>query len=539
MQLPSMKYADKITKGTQVKFGGLNHTLGAGDGDIWDMQNMTGEHYPLLAVRPRRWLYRTLNEPGGIFCWDKLCWVDGTGFYYDGELKGEVTQGKKKFCAMGSNIVIWPDKCCYNVETGEFRSLEASWSGESLTFTNGLLYEEAAEENTIYCEGVDWSAYFQAGDAVTISGCTLHPENNKTPIIREIDGDKLYFYEHIFTLEDGAEYEETGELSISRTVPDLTYVCENENRLWGCDNTTIYASKLGDPFNWNVYDGLSSDAYAVTPGAAGNFTGGISYKGFAILFKEFRIYKVYGSIPSSFKAVDSASVGIGEGNGESIAVAGEIMFYLSNNGIMAYSGGIPQLVGGSLGMEHFRNAVGGSDGLKYYVSMQDEDGCWWLYVYDTQTGLWHKEDQQHITHFARCDGNLYFLNEAGEIWITGDAANPPEEAVREENVEWMVEFADFTEEDPNKKTVSKLQLRVELDEGASLEIWMQFDSDGIWHPVKNTTEEGPKRSYYLPIIPRRCDHYRLKLTGCGGCRIYSLVREYKTGSELKSTRGRN
>ncbi|CAN4034983.1 hypothetical protein PKCEKB_PKCEKB_19180, partial [Dysosmobacter welbionis] len=98
-------------------------------------------------------------------------------------------------------------------------------------------------------EGVDWADYFKAGDAVTIAGCTKHPENNKTPVIREIDGDKLYFYEYIFTLdgEDGVTpYTETGELSVSRTVPDLLFVCENENRLWGCDKTTIYASKLGD-----------------------------------------------------------------------------------------------------------------------------------------------------------------------------------------------------------------------------------------------------------------------------------------------------
>ena len=52
-------------------------------------------------------------------------------------------------------------------------------------------------------------------------------------------------------------------------------------------------------------------------------------------------------------------------------------------------------------------------------------------------------------------------------------------------------------------------------------------------------QEGEKRSYYLPIIPRRGDHYRMKIVGKGGCRIYSLVREYYSGSELKSVQGRN
>lgn len=59
-------------------------------------------------------------------------------------------------------------------------------------------------------------------------------------------------------------------------------------------------------------------------------------------------------------------------------------------------------------------------------------------------------------------------------------------------------------------------------------------------PTNNgTLTADAKRSYYLPIIPRRSDHYRLKLTGTGGCRIYSLVRETYSGSELKSQQGRN
>jgi hypothetical protein len=44
---------------------------------------------------------------------------------------------------------------------------------------------------------------------------------------------------------------------------------------------------------------------------------------------------------------------------------------------------------------------------------------------------------------------------------------------------------------------------------------------------------GTKRSYYLPIVPRRGDHYRIKIEGTGGCRVYSLAREYYIGSELQ------
>lgn len=537
MQLPAMKYADKITKSKQLRFRGLNHTLGARDGEIWDMLNMTSDHYPVLSTRPRRMKYRTLTEPGGLFSMNGLCWVDGEVFFFNGEAKGHVSKGSKRFGAMGDYIVILPDKCCYNTKSGEFASMEARWSGASLTFGHGLLYGVEAEANMILCEGVKWADWFREGDAITISGCVAHAENNVSAIIRGIDGDKLYFYENIFTLENGSEYTENGDMKVERTVPDLEQVCENESRLWGRCGNTIYASKPRDIFNWNVYDGLASDAWATEMASAGNMTGCISFRGFPTFFKEELIYKVYGSIPAEFDVLGSASLGIPEGSGDSLAIAGETLYYLGRNGVMAYTGGIPKLVSDVFGTQRYRNGIAGSDGMKYYISLQDEDDRWWLYVYDTQRNMWHKEDQTHVTHFAKHEGNLYYLNDKGEIWITGNVQSPPEGVKLEEPPEFMVEFTDFTEDDPNKKSVSKLQLRIELGADANAKCWIRYNSSGAWEQIGEAVYAGDKQSYYLPLIPRRCDHYRLKITGRGECHIYSIARDITVGSEMKSKRG--
>ncbi|MGM9601781.1 MAG: hypothetical protein ACI3W5_09435 [Faecousia sp.] len=532
MKLPDMKYRDGIRKGQQIKFSGLNQRMGASEGELWDMRNLTADHYPLLATRKLRGMKGILKEPCGLFAWEKLCWVDGERFYYDGVEKGVVSSGEKVFSSMGSYIVIFPDKCYYNVETDTFGSMEAHWSGKSLTFASTQLYDEEAVSNTMQCVGVDWSKIFRTGDAVTISGCTEHPENNKTPIIRQIDGDKLIFYENTFTLEDGAGYTEHGALSVSRTVPDLKYLCENENRLWGCTERTIYASKLGDIFNWQVYDGLDTDAWALEPGSAGNFTGCVAYRGYATFFKEDHIYKVYGNVPSEFQAMGTASMGLAPGCSKSLAIAGETLFYMSRSGVVAYTGGIPQCIGLELGSERFDAAVAGSDGLRYYASLR-RGGVWEMYVFDTRFDLWHKEDSTHALAFAKQDGQLYYLESTGHIWEV-DALDPNEGCL-----EWFAEFGDFYDGDPNKKGVSKLQIRVELGDGASMTAELQFDSDGVWRPAGSITGDGAKRSYYLPIVPRRCDHYRLRLSGAGECRIYSIVRERYSGSELKSTMGRN
>ena len=41
MRLPEVPYADGIGKRGQLQFYGLDHNLGAGDGGLWDMQNLT------------------------------------------------------------------------------------------------------------------------------------------------------------------------------------------------------------------------------------------------------------------------------------------------------------------------------------------------------------------------------------------------------------------------------------------------------------------------------------------------------------------
>lgn len=524
--LPDMLHSDGIAKRQQIQFGGYNHNYSAQDGEIWDMENMSSDQYPLLSPRKPRYQLRKLENPNGLYASDALYWVDGTEVYRDGVKIGDVADGKKQWVSIGDLLIILPDKVYYNTATGAFGSLEAKWEG-AVTIRDGTFAGVAAVANTIHAEGADWGSCFRVGDAVAITGCQIHAENNKTLIIREIEGDELRFYENVFVIAEGGDQE---QVTISREMPDLELVCEHENRLWGCVGNTIFSCKQNDPFNWNVYDGLTDDSYYVPVTSPGPFTGCCSYRGYVYFFKEDNIYRIYGDRPSNFQAMDSASLGVARGSEGSIAVAGETMFYMARTGIVAYTGGVPQSIAAPFGTERYANAVAGSDGTKYYVSMEDVYGKHQLFVYDTRNGLWHREDETQAVGFGWKDG-LYCLDAAGKLWVGGDARIIPEEAVPEFGPFSWAEFGDFVEGDPNRKGVSKLQLRMELGEGAMVDILIQFDSDGIWRKVKTLTAYK-KRSYYLPIVPRRCDHFRIKIYAQGHWKLYSMVRESYSGSEL-------
>ncbi len=538
MRLPSMKYSDGIRKSTQVRFGGLNMTEGAGDGELRSMKNLTSDHYPLLASRKPRWMYSS-EIKGQMFVYGRLFYVHDGEFYDNGRATGiQLLDYGNRFVGIGKKIVIMPAAVYYDTESRTYGNMELSIT-ENAEFRSQSYdgIEGIANCMVVRVDPFD----FKAGDAVTISGCVQYPENNKTAVIRDVvkdpDGVYVYFDDDCFVLAEEGRTNE--KVTISRGIPRLLYMCQCNNRVWGCDENTIYASKLGDIFNWNVFDGTEDDAWQWTHNTPGAFTGCICYNDHPIFFKENEMYIIYGSVPSEFQTVKETTIGVSQGGADSLAIASDTLFYLSTVGIMAYRGGAPQCISGVFGDAMISYCTAAcSDGKKYYSSLAFEerrelDG---LYVYDTGTGMWHREDDRGVDYLA-CQERRVFMTsyDAMRACITGESPFTLDwDLEQEEDMPWEAEFTDFTDNNPNKKGVSKLQIRLELAEGATFKAEIMYNSDGSWHTVKQLVGEGKKRSYYLPITPRRADHYRLRLSGTGECKVHSLSREYYVGSEYKS-----
>lgn len=615
MKLTSPKYADGYKKVSQMKFYGYDR-LGV-EGGIRDMQNMTADLWPELAVRPERYVTGALYSFGGMFSHNNvLGWVNGAKLVYGGteyEL-GEEISGEC-FVSYGDFVLIWPQKICFDTVSGEISELEARSvmpGGEFEALMFGAVEGELSDRANAIIPGALADSLtdgrFKVGDAVTISGCTRHPANNRTEIIREIVGSALLFLDDAWELDaqmvytvpaeglaagsytpedsvggvhrtitveagltegerividltdvsaravlsDGSEtdltmeagaygtllsfetetdipYEEPGEVTVARVVPDMEYVFEHDNRLMGCAGDTIYVSAAGDMTNWNVFDGTAADSWATATGSQGNFTGGCSYLGYPRFFKENCIYTLYGDYPSEYSLQRYDAHGVMEGSAKSLCVVNGRLYYLSRHGPMVYTGSLPVGIGNAFGTERYRAGVGGTDGMKYYLSMEREDGTNHLFVYDTSKGLWMREDNLRVIWFAAAV-DLYYMDWSGGMGILGRAMEPPEEAEQETEIPWFVEFGEIADDSPDRKLVSKIQLRLMLGEGAEAEVMMLFDSADDWMSVGKISA-GKKRSVVLPIIPRRLDHFRLRIEGVGFCCVSSITRQYAAASE--------
>jgi len=302
------------------------------------------------------------------------------------------------------------------------------------------------------------------------------------------------------------------------SVPDIQYACVLDNRIWGVDNKdNICCTALGDYDDWTTFSSPSeaTDAWSVDTGTNGNFTGIASYKGTNVVFKRDHVWKRFGDIPSDFQFVEISSLGCL--NHKSICEVNNILFWLSPQGVVAYTGGVPEVISENLN-ENYVSAVGGSDGRRYYLSLFDGEESK-LYVYDTWKGIWLHEDIFGVTDFANFDGSLYALSD-NKVVKFGSGA---------ENVQWKARTKEYTEEMHNKKGHSELLFRVDLEANSSLEVYVRIDN-GSFKLVKSYSVPDLS-SFTVPIKIERADHFQVEIVGNREGRIHQFTRKFYVGSE--------
>ena len=577
-------------------FGGYNHNLKIEDGEFYEMENLTSSYFPLFASRGKRGKVAQLTAPGGLLAKSRLAYIDGAKLFYDGadvtsyiqaagySISTDETMLPKSLISMGAYILIFPDKLYINTENytdcgsieAAFTTAENSAVSYSICKADGSEYAQpviggSEPENpdngslwidtsrvphalkqysssssmwvdvpTVYTKisyaGIGKS--FQKYDGVKIAGCRS-AEASIADQIEALNGSKILYEKGddfiiVVGLLDQAYTQTAGSVSVSRKMPDMDFITEAENRLWGCkyglvDGVTlneIYCCALGDFKNWSQFLGLSTDSYVASVGTDGPWTGAVTHLGYPIFFKENVLHKVYISATGAHKIADTACRGVQSGSHKSLVVVNERLYYKSVTDICVYDGSLPTSVSPQFGTERYFDAVGGFIGDKYYVSMRDSRNAWHLFVYDTAKGFWHREDETQALCFARCKGDLYYIDAKSKaLMCTGGSEGEPESLVN-----WSATTGLQGYNTVEQKYVSRFNLRMKLPIGSQADIYIQYDSDGIWQHSGHIEGVGTK-TFMLPVRPRRCDHFQIKLEGKGAVRIYSFAKVLEQGSD--------
>lgn len=556
----------------QTEFRGIYNHPAANSAYTVDECGLTAEEYPVLTQRKKTHLIRSAGSLTAISGGEKIAWAQDNKLYVDGEKVMNLPKGSTQLIRMGAYIVCMPDKLIYNTHTKEITRME-----QTNKVTDGVhvrpctltgadvkyVAQDRAPENpytdmywwdtahkamyqylggkwtgidTVYTklEGVGISIGIKEFDVVSISGFTDDNYNLSSATVYGASEYGEYLIVVTGAVNDFTEGTEEKPITVTRSVPDMDYMTECGNRLWGCSNAKheVYASKLGDPTNWNSFLGISTDSYAATVGSEGKFTGCATYLGYVMFFKEDRIHRVYGTRPENFNIVELPVRGVMDGCEKSICVCNETLYYYNRSGLCAFGGDQPQGVMEMLGDVRFHDVRCGADDGVLYMSVKDENNNGITYTLDTTKGIWHIPFKEYCDDYARSVFGLIAIKNEQMILLRGGKTDIDDKLIADDEnaFEWYAEFGDAGLESPNKKKIKKLMVRLELEPGARVRIEMKTDSDKEFKTMMNV-ETLDMKTMTLPLRFIRCDHLRLRISGYGKSRIYGISKIYEQGSE--------
>lgn len=567
-------------------FDGYNCNPVIPDNCFCDECNMGSGEYPLLSPRNKRAYFDILSSRfHGLFSKSKIMYINNGLLYYGGEavagLQFPDISEERQFVSMGAKVLIFPDKVYINTaDLTDFGTLEAEFNTEegtnvtcSLAKGDGDLYEgyvvSSVEPEEVkngdlwldtsvtpnelkqYSEAIGmWMPLsetyvrisasnigknFEIYDGVTLSGFQ-NEDLNGSHIIRD-KGDDFITVTGIIP----NTINQTAPIRVERMLPEMDFIIESGNRIWGCNSkkNEIYASKLGDPKNFESFMGISTDSYAVTVGTDGEFTGAVAFRGYIIFFKEHCIHKIYGQNPP-YTVNTSYIRGVQKGSHKSVQIVNETLYYKSPNGICAFEGGVPVDISSALGGVYYTNAVAGVLGNRYYICMSDKNGERVLFNYDESRNIWHKEDNIDVKEFATHNGNLYFIGiidgekrlclADGEN-VYGNFSGELSGWVPENDFYWSCETGLWGLDIPENKYYSGIVFRVSGETGARINIDFQINSTGKWERQLSFSVEKTG-AFSLPFSSPRCDHLKIRISGKGKVRILGISRKTEVGSEL-------
>ena len=590
MQFPYL-YDTSRARDINSVFAGYNHRHSCLEGQFYDMKNMSSQFFPSLAPRPQRGIITKLTKPQGILDKEDLWWVDDSKLYRNGK---EVplpnvrlsSFAPKTMAKMGADIVIFPDEIYYNTESGEcgylgnvtdssFTGVVASFAiaderGEAITYHSSEYYESneakdgdyqltvsdnkpslkrysaatkmwmtvASTYITISFAGIDKG--FSKDDGVTIYSNTNKGlenvfVNSETPGIWSVDT-------YIVSIKDGSitipgictGEVESAIIRVERKIPRMSFVTECGNRMWGCsdDGRELYCSKLGDCKNWRVYKGISTDSWAATVGSDGVFTGAITFEDSPMFFKSNAVYQIMISSSGAHAVRHTDNKGVQIGSDRSLCIINKSLFYKNEMGVCVYRSGVSEIISDDLGAEKYSKAVAGAVGDKYYVSMCDTKGKWSLFVFDAKNKMWIKEDETEAVFFCHHDNELYFVDAKDKMLVSVGGTNEigiPDTHL-EEKVKWYAETGNIGYSSPDYKYLSRISIRLSLDVGSTVDVYVRYDSSEELE-YKFSIGGSGTRSVSIPIIPKRCDHFSIRISGTGKCIVHSITKTVEEGGE--------
>ncbi len=585
-------------------FGGLQTGNKSTANTFSQMENLTCDSFPRMSVREKRGIFADKNGntafplsssvTAAVNTAEGVIIITEDSIFFEGKKIENISllKGVKNRSAVpiGRNVFIIPDGIYLKFSENGIEAVLCNYEKKvQNTFFNFCLYDGtdifpsyygsfpqdaltgeflavcSSDSMELYSySGSEWiwtdNLYIRislCGDTAGFSdGQSVYIESDNTSLSSGHYTVKKVTPESLILMGSIAHEEEGVNITVRSEVPRMDFAVEHNNRVWGCrfgENNQgefvneIYASKLGDPTAWFSYQGISTDSYTANLGCSGEFTGAAALGSEVLFFKEDYIIRVFGLVPSEFQVTAVPARGVEKGAYKTVVNLNERVFYKNSEGIMLYDGTFPVNVSAAINSEIFTaHTAGGIDG-RYYISMTDSKNERGLFVFDTATGLWHREDDRFCTEFIfPADGRLIFLGETEKgchFYLTSYKKNKngtglflssvPLKVVPEDSIFWFAVTGMREMSVPEKERLRCIYITLSLGEDSFIEISLQTDEKGETEKIF-FLDRSTKGIVRIPVSVAPCIKSRLIFSGSGECTVCSVERCVRKSGEVKN-----
>ncbi len=302
---------------------------------------------------------------------------------------------------------------------------------------------------------------------------------------------------------------------------NFTDVTHAYNRMFGVSGNRIYASKQGDIHNFNYYKLTPLDSWWADTESGEDFTALTSLSGRVVAFKKMSTYEVYGvNAPYTVKDVSRS---FGCVNPFTVAEVAGVLVLQTKEGLHAYGGSRFVNIQYPLGdLLPEADAMACGTGSKYYIVMAGR-----LYCYDYYRGAWYCVSGETPAGLCTCAGGV-FINLNGTLWQLPESDSPAPASQETKEQPWYFETTainrDFTE-----GLLSSVELKLACED-ASFTVWVSHDG-GAYEKVQDVEWQQGKRFVAVPVRPRMCAEFRVKVAGSGRVTLCGMMlNQYKGGS---------
>ena len=576
-------------------FKGYNHNLRIGDGEFFNMKNMTSDHYPILSPRGKRGVYASPASPNGLITKDALCYVDGAEFVMNEyRVNLGLNDEPKQLISMGAYVIIMPDKKYINTQDlTDHGNIEAFFPGvegmnvlasyemckiDGTAYTGAIKSASAPEDPANMQLWIDTSSTphvlkqysetssvwtqiattyvkisapniaqnFKQYDAVKISGFPV--ESAQLTEMNDIvyplweayhdpgDADRTEgtndYIVIVGLLDEAVTYE--SELKLERTMPIMDFVIESGNRLYGC--------RYGPAANGEVVN----EIYASKLGdfknwhcfmqiSTDSWVKGVGTDGQFTGAITHRGYPIFFKENCFHKVYGNypANFQIQTTECRGVQKGCERSLAIVNETLFYKSRNAVCAYDGSLPTE-ISYALGNE---AYRAAVGGANGNKYYISMADNLGAYHLFVYDMAKGMWHKEDDLqvdYFCSCDGDLYAisNGKIITMNGSGTKDSlPVEWMVESGEIGITSPDMKYISRITIRMAMDIGAEIGIYAKYDFNDQWE-CQCVLRGTNLRSFSIPIRPKRCDHMKLRIEGVGGAKIYSITKTIEQGSEL-------